>query len=327
MPMSPTRPRLVFMGTPDLGRVILKALAAEPAWEIPLVVAQPDKPAGRGLDLRPPPVKLAAAEASIPLVQPASVRDARFLDLLRSVSPDVIVVAAYGQLLPQALLEIPARGCLNVHTSILPRWRGAAPIPRALLEGDTETGVTIMKMDAGLDTGDILTAETTPITDFDTAGSLHDRLADLGARALIRILPAWIGGRIEPVPQPGIGVTYARKLSREDGRIDWSESPVPIWRRIRGLNPSPGAWTRLPEAEGSILLKIWEAEPSSGLGTPGQVLIAAGDHLLIACGDGALRLLTLQREGRRRMGAREFLAGSALRAGALLNSGAQTLLS
>lgn len=336
VPTAPPAPRarLVFMGTPELARTILRALVDSSRWEIVLVVAQPDKPVGRGLSTQPPPVKVEALARGLPVRQPTKARDPDFLAELARLAPDVIVVAAYGQLLPPALLAIPRTGCLNVHTSLLPRWRGAAPIQWALLEGDSETGVTLMRMNEGLDTGDLVTSASTPISDDDTAQSLHDRLADLGADLLVRTLPAWLAGSLTPVPQPDTGVTYARKLTREDGRLDWSLPAETLARRVRALHPWPGAFTSLPPADGKgpgSLLKIsrasaWplppplspasEAIATPGLNpspnpspSPGEVVLATGGEWLVATGRGALRLDLVQREGRQRLAAREFLAG------------------
>lgn len=331
--MIVSRPRLVFMGTPDLARVVLSALAQDGRWELPLVVAQPDKPVGRGLQLQAPPVKREALERGIAVLQPARARDPEFLAALSALAPDVVVVAAYGQILPPALLAIPRFGCLNVHTSILPRWRGAAPIAWAMLEGDAETGVTIMRMDAGLDTGAVIAEERTPILPEDTGQSLHDRLAALGAGLIGRVLPEWLAGRIPAVPQPADGVTYARKLTKEDGRLDWTQPASVIDRKIRALNPWPGAFTTMPVGAGAVeLLKIWEAHPmvaSAPEGTAaasGEVLVARGDELVVAAREGreTLTIRVLQREGRRRMSTREFLAGGALKPGMRLGIGSGT---
>lgn len=316
-----SRPRLVFMGTPDLAATVFRALADDGGYELPLVVVQPDKPVGRGLQLQAPPVKVAALERGIPVSQPLKARDPALLDTLRAVQPDVVVVAAYGQILPADLLAVPRFGCINVHTSILPRWRGAAPIQWAILEGDRETGVTLMKMDVGLDTGDVIATATTPIADSDTGASLHDRLATLGADLARRSLPLWIAGQLPAVPQSADGVTYARKLTKDDGRLSWIEGAAALDRRVRAFNPWPGAFTSVPEAEASpspraTLLKIWSARPVAGTsGAPGEIVQAAGDDLVVATGDGGLKIESLQREGRRRMTARECLAGGTLKVG------------
>lgn len=321
--MTASRPRLVFMGTPELARTLLVSLAQDSRWDIVLVVAQPDRPVGRGLQLQPPPVKREAIERGIPVSQPAKARDPHFIASLRALAPDVIVVAAYGQILPAELLAIPRRGCLNIHTSILPRWRGAAPIQWAMLEGDAETGVTLMHMDAGLDTGGIIAVQRTAIGQDDTGQTLHDRLANLGAELLGRTLQDWLDERIAAVPQPSEGVTYARKLTKEDGRLDWSLPASALDRRIRALDPWPGAYTTL-NADGAppVSIRIWQAQAVSGAGSPGEVIAAHGDDLVVAAGDGssALRIFALQREGRRRMTTREFLAGTPLRTGFRLGS-------
>ncbi|MBX3744067.1 MAG: methionyl-tRNA formyltransferase [Verrucomicrobiae bacterium] len=304
------------MGTPTLARTVLSTLADETPGDIALVVPQPDKPRGRGLACQPPPVKQEAVSRGLPIDQPSSARDPAFLDRLRAIAPDVIVVAAYGQLLPPDLLAIPRHGCLNLHTSLLPRWRGAAPIQWAILAGDRLTGVTLMRMDAGLDTGDILATSSIPIQDTDTSQTLHDRLADLGASLLVRSLPDWLAGRLPPVPQPAEGITIARKLTKEDGRLNWSESCLALGRRIRALDPWPGAFTTFPDPAGRpLLLKIWRATPVPEQGPSGVVLRASGSELIVATGEGALRLDVLQREGRRPLPARDFLAGQTVREG------------
>jgi methionyl-tRNA formyltransferase len=320
-----SRPRLVFMGTPDLAATVFRALVEDGGYDIPLVVVQPDKPVGRGLQLQSPPVKIAALEHGIPVSQPLRARDQALLDSLRAIQPDVVAVAAYGQILPAELLAIPKFGCLNVHTSILPRWRGAAPIQWALLEGDSETGVTIMRMDVGLDTGDVIATEKTPISAADTGASLHDRLATLGAALLRQTLPRWIDGQLRPVPQAANGVTYARKLTKEDGRLSWSDGAAALDRRVRAFNPWPGAFTTLSDAPAAepnrtALLKIWSARPVVASGAPGEIIQASGDDLVVGTGDGGLRIEVLQREGRRRMTARECLAGGTLKLGMRLGS-------
>jgi methionyl-tRNA formyltransferase len=309
------------MGTPELARTLLSALARDPSLEIVLVVAQPDRPAGRGLALQMPPVKEEALSRNLPVLQPGKARDRDFVATIRGLAPDVIVVAAYGQLLPPELLEIPRSACLNVHLSLLPRWRGAAPIAWAILAGDAETGVTLMRMDPGLDTGDVVAQEATPILDTDTAQTLQERLGALGASLLLRTLPAWLAGELTPRPQPSSGITHAPKLTREDGRLHWREPAVGLWRRIRGLNPWPGAFTTFAEANGApVLLKIWEASPVPDQGSPGVVLRADAESLVVGTGQDALRLLVVQREGRRRLEAREFLKGQMVHPGDLLGA-------
>jgi methionyl-tRNA formyltransferase len=274
------------------------------------VVTQPDQPKGRGLKLQPTPVKEVAEAAHVPVLQPQRARDEEFIRQLSEFKPDLMAVAAYGQILPQAILDLPRFGCLNVHTSLLPRHRGAAPIQRAILDGDTETGVTIMKMDVGLDTGDILTQERTAIETSDNAQTLHDRLAGIGAKLLVETIPGFVTGKIQPRPQPAEGVTYARKIKKEDGQIDWTKPATVIWNLVRGMTPWPGAVAQLAGFPKS--LKIWEAEVLDGGGEPGKVLQADKNGINVACGTGALRIRALQREGGRRMTAAEFLTGNKL---------------
>lgn len=314
------RLRTIFMGTPELAVVCLETLRRAPAIELVAVVTQPDRPKGRDLKPQPPPVKEAALRAGLPVLQPESVREETFLEQVRAWRPDVIVVAAFGQILPPALLALPRLGCVNVHASLLPKYRGAAPIQWALLNDERETGVTILKMDAGLDTGDILAQRAAPIHPEDNAATLHDRLAQLGAQLLVETLPAYAAGRIQPRPQPGEGVSHAPKLRREDGRIDWRLPARAIWNRIRAFTPWPGAFTYLPGEPHPQLLKIWEAAVTSGRGAPGEILSADHSGIVVACGQDALRVTILQREGGRRLGAQEFLAGHPLRPGARLGT-------
>jgi methionyl-tRNA formyltransferase len=300
--------RLVFFGTAELACASLRALAAAPGWEVAAVVTQQDKPRGRDLQLQPTPVKAAARELGLPVLQPRRARDPAFIEELRSLQPALAVVVAYGQILPQALLDVPPHGCLNVHTSLLPRHRGAAPIQWAILSGDAETGVTIMKMDAGLDTGPILAQRHTPIAPEDNAQTLHDRLGAMGAELLLETIPSHLAGGIEPIPQPP-GETYARKIEKADGLIDWGAPSVEIWRKVRGLAPWPGAFTFHEQAGAKKMLKVWQAEPCPGSGAPGTVLAADKTGMVVACGAGAIRLTGVQPEGRKRMTAQEFLAG------------------
>ena len=311
---SPSPPiRVVFMGTPELARTLLVALASDPGVALIGVVAQPDRPGGRGLHLQAPPVKIEAQARGLPVLQPAKARDPAFLEQLHQLGPDLIVVAAYGQILPQSLLDIPRHGCLNLHTSLLPRWRGAAPIQWALAEGDSETGVTLMRMEAGLDTGPIVASVRTPITDADTGQSLHDRLATLGAALVVNSLRDYVSGRLKPHPQPQEGVTYARKITRDDGRLDWSQPARVLQQRMRAFTPWPGAFCLLPQDSSSKLLKVHAAHfapaQANPAAPPGTVLSAGDDGLLIACGQDALRLTEVQPEGSRRMSVTAFLAG------------------
>lgn len=307
---------LVFMGTPPLAATVLNTLLNTPQWNILAVVTQPDQPSGRDLKLKPSAVKELAIKKNLRVLQPDRARDAAFIAQIRELAPDLIVVAAYGQILPQALLEVPRFGCLNVHTSLLPKYRGAAPIQWAILNGDLETGVTIMKMDAGLDTGSIVSEERTPITAEDDAQKLHDRLAQLGGALLTRTIPGFISGKIVPRPQPEKGASYARKIKKEDGRLDWSQPARVLWNRVRGLTPWPGTFTFLQTTAAPVLLKIWRAEPVDALsGAPGVILSADRDGIIVACGSGALRLLEVQREGGKRLSAAQFLAGFSLQTG------------
>jgi methionyl-tRNA formyltransferase len=299
--------RLAFMGSPDFAVPALQALHAA-GHEVAAVYTQPPKPAGRGQRETPCPVHRAALELGLPVRTPARVkRDAAEHEAFAALGLDIAVVAAYGLILPSAMLDAPRRGCLNIHASLLPRWRGAGPIQAAILAGDAESGITIMRMEEGLDTGPMLLREATPITPRMTTPELHDALAAIGARLILRALdedPA-------PVPQPEAGVTYAPKLTKADGRLDWAEGALALDRRIRALNPWPGCFF---EHAGEVL-RVMAAEPAEGAGPPGTVLDAAPR---IACGQGALRLLRLQRAGRAAMPAEAFLRGFALPPGTVL---------
>jgi len=317
--------RIVFMGTPELAGVSLETLLAATGFDIVAVVTQPDRPKGRDLQLTPSPVKLIAQRAGKPVLQPAKARDENFLAQLRALQPDLVAVAAFGQILPLAILELPRFGCLNVHTSLLPRYRGAAPIQAALLHGDAETGVTIMKMDAGLDTGDILTQRATRIEPSDNSQTLHDRLAKLGAEQLVETIRDYVAGKIQPHPQPTEGVSHVPKLTKEQGKIDWQLPAAAIWNRIRAFTPWPGAFTfctAKSTTDNSVarttLLKIWEARIVAETGPAGEILRADKSGILVGCGTESLLITNLQREGGRRMTAGEFLAGHALHAGGRL---------
>ncbi len=310
--------RIIFMGTPELAAASLAALLREPAFQILAAVTQPDRPKGRDLKLQPPPVKPLALTAGLPVLQPERARDENFVAELRALAPDLIAVAAFGQILPKVILELPRFGCLNVHTSLLPKYRGAAPIQWAILNGDAETGVTIMKMDVGLDTGDILTQRATPIRDDDNAATLHDRLAQLGAELLVQTIPDYVAGKILSQPQDAAQATHVGKIKKEDGRIDWQQPARAIWNRIRAFTPWPGAFTFLAGQSQPQLLKIWDAEIVSQQGAPGEILQAEKSGLVIGCGQDALRITLLQREGGRRMSAADFLAGHLLKTGQIL---------
>ena len=307
--------RIIFMGTPELAAVSLSALLREPAFQIVAVVTQPDRPKGRDLKLQPSPVKQIALNAGVHVLQPLKARDEKFIAELEKLQPELITVAAFGQILPKAILDLPRWGCLNVHTSLLPKYRGASPIQSAILNGETETGVTIMKMDVGLDTGDMLTHQTTPIRDEDNAAILHDRLAQIGAALLVQTIPDYVAGKVEPRPQQHELATHVAKIKKEDGRIDWTQPARATWNRIRAFTPWPGAFTFLPIQPQPVLLKIWQAEVLSKQGTAGEILSADKTGIVIGCGEGALRVTQLQREGGRRMSATEFLAGHPLPVG------------
>ncbi len=299
--------RLVFAGTPDFALASLRALVE--AGRVPVaVLTQPDRPAGRGRKLTASPVKQYAEKRGIAVLQPATLRDARAADDLRALEPDLLIVAAYGLILPQDVLDIPTHGCLNVHASILPRWRGAAPIQAAILAGDDTTGISLMAMTAGLDCGPVYHVEEVAIGADETAGELHDRLAELGGRALVAKLDAIVGGELEAVPQDDDRATYAPKIEKHDAAIDWSLPADEILRRIRAYNPFPGAYTHGKAEDGSepVRLKVWRAGRADGAGDAGTVLQCDRNGVIVACGDGAIRLLELQVPGKRRVTAAEF---------------------
>ena len=303
---------IVFMGTPDFAVPALEALMAA-GHHMLAAYTQPPRPAGRGQKEQPSPVQRAAEASGIPVRSPKSMRDAGALAEFKALRADLAVVAAYGLILPKAVLDAPLRGCLNIHASLLPRWRGAAPIQRAIEAGDAETGITIMVMDEGLDTGPMLLKESVPIGPDTTAAALHDALAALGATLIVRALAGLEIGALLPVPQPGEGVTYAKKIAKEEARLDW-RAPAPLLaRRIRAFNPFPGAWF---EANGErIRVLAAGAEPHARAAVPGTVLDA---QLAIACGEGVLRPTLLQRAGKAPVAAEAFLRGFALPAGTVL---------
>jgi methionyl-tRNA formyltransferase len=300
--------RILFAGTPPFAAAALDALA-EAGHEIVLVLTQPDRPAGRGMRLMPSAVKQAALARGLPVSQPAGLKTPEAQAELRAADADVMVVAAYGLILPQAVLDLPRFGCLNIHASLLPRWRGAAPIQRAILAGDTETGITIMQMDAGLDTGAMLSTTVVPIRDSDTAGSLHDVLAAAGAQAIVAALAGF--AELVPVAQDDAQATYAAKLTKEEAQLDWGRPATMLARAVRAYNPVPGAWTLLDGAP----LKIWSAQAVAGSGAPGDMLRAEAGHLIVACSNGALALQEIQPAGSKRMTAAAFLAGRPLSPG------------
>ena len=328
--------QIIFMGTAELSCASLEKLAGTQGFQITGVVTQPDRPKGRELKAQSSPVKTLARRLGLPVLQPARARNEKFIAELRALQPDLILVVAYGQILPQSILDLPRHGCLNVHTSLLPRYRGAAPIQWAIANGDAETGVTIMKMDAGLDTGPIVSQRRTPIRPEDNSATLHDRLARLGAELLVETIPGYVAGKIQPAPQPAAGVSQAPKIKKEDGRIDWNLSAKTIWNRLRAFTPWPGSftfWLGVPPSGGNViqkgkppeggtpnaprpmLLKIWRAEIVEKSDEAGTILSADKNGIVVACGQNALRILELQREGGRRLSAQEFLAGHPLKAG------------
>lgn len=320
------------MGTAGLSCASLEKLAADKRFSVVAVVTQPDKPKGRDLKLQPSAVKVVAEKLNLPVLQPPKARDPQFINQLREMAPDLIVVVAYGQILPQALLDVPRHGCVNVHTSLLPKYRGAAPIQWAIANGEAETGVTIMKMDAGLDTGPMLSQRRTQITADDDSQILHDRLAQMGAELLVETIPDFVAGKIQPQPQPAEGATYAAKIKKEDGRIDWNLPAQQILNRMRAFTPWPGAYSRLPANSqspmaNSQMFKVWKAEvcetfhdypPGDDFKKKflsGSIVKADKDGIFVLCGENGLRILELQPEGKRRMTAAEYLAGNVLNYG------------
>ena len=305
--------RIVFCGTGDIGLPTLKALAASASHEVVGVITQPDRPSGRDLKCRPPEVKTIALACGIPVAQPERIR--KDFSALDSWGPDVVVVVAYGQILPRQVLELPRLGCLNLHASLLPRHRGASPVQAAILAGDTETGMTVMYMNEGLDTGDILLSRAVAISSEETGGELHDRLAELGPGALLEALALLEGGSAPRIPQDQALATYAPKLGRHDGRLDWSEPARNLARRVRALTPWPGVSGRIHGA----VLKIHRARESRETGLPGTVLSVGTEGIVVACGEGSLVLDEVQLEGRKRLAAGDFLRGFSLAPGAVFD--------
>jgi methionyl-tRNA formyltransferase len=306
--------RLAFMGTPDFAVRSLAEIAAA-GHEIVRVYTQPPRKRGRGQSEQKTPVHQLAEVLGIPVSTPGSFKGDAVLDEFEALDLDAAIVVAYGQILPQRALDAPRLGCLNLHGSLLPRWRGAAPVQRAVMAGDAETGVQIQQMEAGLDTGPILLSETVAIADTDTAASLHDKLMDVGALMWPRALAALERGSLQASPQSEEGVTYARKITSEEARIDWSRPASELSPHIRGLSPFPGAWFELATEKGPVRVKVLLAASEPGEGAPGTAL---DDKLLIACGSGALRLIRLQREGKGAMKAEDFLRGTSVPAGTVL---------
>jgi len=311
--MQPADIRTVFMGTPEFACPTLTALI-EAGCNLVGVYTQPDRPSGRGRKLTPPQVKVLAQEKGVPVFQPERLRRAEAVAQLKELQPELIVVVAYGQILSKEVLDLPVHGCINVHASLLPKYRGAAPINKAIVDGETETGVTTMYMDVGLDTGDMLVKASMPIGPDDTAGGLHDPLAGLGAKTMVETLRRLCAGTLEREPQDDEQSSYASLMKKEDGRIDWTLPVAQIHNLVRGLDPWPAAYTELD----GLPLKISATRPEAGEGEPGTVVSASGDGVLVACGEGVLRIGQLQLAGKRRMSADEFLRGRELAQGQCL---------
>jgi methionyl-tRNA formyltransferase len=298
------QPRVIFAGTPEFALASLRAIVEAGIRPI-AVLTQPDRPAGRGRRLTPSPVKKYALAQELDVLQPATLKDPEVLSMLADLEPDVMIVAAYGLLLPQAVLDIPVHGCINVHASLLPRWRGAAPIQAAILAGDAETGVSLMRMEAGLDTGPVYVSAAIPIVATATAGDVHDQLAELGGRLLVEHWPALMDGSLEPIPQDEAAATYAGKIRPANAVLDWTRPASELQRTVRAYNPVPGARFEF----GGETIKCWRASLGDETARPaGKVLRADADGIEVACGAGSLRLLELQRPGRKRVSAAEFAA-------------------
>jgi len=320
------RLRIVFMGSADLAIPGFTALLNQPDFEIAALVTQPDRARGRDLKVEFSPIKKVATEAGIPVLQPLKSRDPKFLEELSAFDPALLVVIAFGQILPQTVLDLPQFGSLNVHTSLLPKYRGAAPIQWAVYNGEAETGVTLMQMDAGLDTGPIVAMEKTPILPSDNGQTLHDRLGQMGAALLLKSVPDYCAGKIQPHPQPAEGSTYASKINKEHGRVDWSRGAEQIWNQIRAFNPWPGTFTSAEINGAQALLKIWAAEvleqdPGNSGARSGSVVSASKAGIDVVCGFRLLRILTVQKEGGKRLSAEQFLTGNKLALGTVLGEG------
>jgi len=311
--MQPQELRTVFMGTPDFALQTLQGLI-DAGCKMVGVYTQPDRPKGRGKQLAAPPVKELAQKYDIPVYQPLKLRQPEAVAELEALAPDLIVVVAYGQILPKSVLEIPAHGCINVHASLLPKYRGAAPINKAIIDGETETGITTMYMDVGLDTGDMLVKKTLAIGPEETAGELHDRLASLGRETMEETLRQLCAGTLQREVQDDEQSTYASMMKKEDGRIDWNRSAQEIHNHVRGLDPWPGAYTTI----NGELLKLAETSPEAAEGLAGSVIAADKNGVCVACGSGSLRIQQLQLAGRKRLAAADFLRGCPLEAGAMM---------
>ena len=308
--------RIIFAGTPDFAAHALMALVAT-EHEIILVLTQPDRPAGRGMQLTASPVKQLALQKNLPVLQPQSLKDPAIQLALNATGADVMVVAAYGLMLPQAVLSMPRFGCINIHASLLPRWRGAAPIQRAILAGDNMSGITIMQMGAGLDTGPSLLQRSIPLTPQETAQTLHDKLAQLGAEMIVQVIKQVAQGKLAAIPQPTQGATYAAKLDKSEAALDWMKSAQELDRAVRAYNPFPGAYTQFECAP----LKIWKARPAvDGSGPTGEILSTGENGILVACGSDALLIEELQKPGGKRLTAAQFIAGNSLPVGLRLGT-------
>jgi methionyl-tRNA formyltransferase len=301
--------RLIFMGTPEFAVPTLLELVGH-GHDIAAVYTRAPKPAGRGMKLQPSPVEQQARRLGIPVLTPTTLKTPEALEQFRSHNADAAIVVAYGMILPQAILDTPKLGCFNLHASLLPRWRGAAPINRAIMAGDTETGVMVMRMDAGLDTGDVAMAERMAITDAMTAADVHDALARLGGDLMARAMGALERGKLQLTKQSDEGVTYATKIEKAEARIDWNKPARDVLRHIHGLSPFPGAWSEMPIEGEQVRVKILRCAMADGSGAPGEAL---DDHLAVACKEGAIRILELQRAGKQPMKADEFLRGTPLK--------------
>ena len=299
--------KLIFAGTPEFAAVALRAII-NAGHEVVLVLTQPDRPSGRGMKLRYSAVKEVALAAGIEVFQPQTLREHDAQERLRSFAADAMIVAAYGLILPQAVLDMPRWGCLNIHASLLPRWRGPAPLHRAILAGDGTTGVCIMQMEAGLDTGPVLLAESLPIVSDDTTGALHDKLAELGAQMIVKALHQL---PLKPNPQPGTDACYAVKIEKSEAALDWRLPAAQLDRKIRAFNPFPGAFADLD----GFAIKIWRADQMTICGTPGQIVSIDTDGIVVACGEGSLRLTELQKPGGKRLPVAQFLAGNPITEG------------
>jgi methionyl-tRNA formyltransferase len=303
--------KIIFAGTPHFAAAALEALLAH-HFQVAAVLTQPDRPSGRGMQLHASPVKQVAMRHDLPVLQPSTLKDPEIQRELAAIAADVMVVAAYGLILPEAVLQLPRLGCLNIHASLLPRWRGAAPVQRAILAGDSETGITIMQMDAGLDTGDMLLKKSCPIDASDNAQTLLDKLTALGADAIVEALPMLKQNKLAHTPQDGALATYAAKLSKAEAQIDWAQPAEQIARAVRAYNPFPAAITTL----NATPIKIWQAQAREGLGgVPGTVLSVEKDGIVVACGKGALCLEVLQRPNSKALPAAQFAQGFPVKAG------------